>query len=249
MKTRSRPYLFDNQFGVMLGLDEVGTGAIAGPVYACGVLCPEAELREEFWRMGLTDSKAMTAPMREALFAWMVKREVKWHVASAHPRSVEREGVWHTVTSLFTQIIDEFILVDGLTPQTILLDGEYRRSLPYNHKALPKADVKSTTVSAASVIAKVLRDREMVELADYYPGYGWEKNMGYSTKGHVSALRRLGVTDVHRGTFGPVIRARERQEEVGVSARPVLPSQLLPEERRALGIRRLHVRRRGAPSV
>lgn len=196
----------------LLGLDEVGLGCIAGPVYACGVVLPEDdEILTTLVKMGLKDSKRLTPGSRDRLFQFMAKQCVFYVIAHAHPRKVEELGNFKVVDYLFQHIIDAVKLTSGA--RTVLIDGIPRKGISHKHKAVKKGDDKSLTIAAASVIAKVARDKEMIRLSEAYPGYGWESNKGYGTPEHLEALEKLGATDVHRRHTRPVIDALQRFQE------------------------------------
>ncbi len=179
----------------IVGVDEVGRGPLAGPVVAAAVWLDPAAIPE-----GLNDSKALTAKRREALYdvilnaadvsiaSCSVEEIDEINILQASLRAMER-----AVAGLSTKA--DYVLVDGnKVPPAFGLDAE----------AIVKGDARSLSISAASIVAKIWRDRLMVDLAQQYPGYGWEKNAGYGTKIHMEGLRNLGVTPFHRRSFKPV---------------------------------------------
>ncbi|MFN4153783.1 MAG: ribonuclease HII [Paracoccaceae bacterium] len=177
----------------VVGVDEVGRGPLCGPVTAAAV-----RLDPDRIPAGLGDSKTLTAARRECLFAELL--EVA-QIAVAHA-SVEEID---TLNILRASHLAMERAVAALGADFALIDGNMiPRNLPCRGLAIVKGDAKSLSIAAASICAKVTRDRLMVDLAQQYPGYGWEVNAGYPTKAHLAALLNLGVTPVHRRSFRPV---------------------------------------------
>ncbi|MFN7223232.1 MAG: ribonuclease HII [Paracoccaceae bacterium] len=177
----------------VVGVDEVGRGPLCGPVTAAAVRLDPSRIPQ-----GLADSKTLSAARRERLFAEL--QEVA-QVAVAHATVEEIDSLnilrasHLAMERAVTALGADFALIDGnLIP----------RNLPCRGLAIVKGDAKSLSIAAASICAKVTRDRIMVDLAQHYPGYGWEVNAGYPTKAHLRALLNLGVTPVHRRSFKPV---------------------------------------------
>jgi ribonuclease HII len=175
------------------GVDEVGRGPLAGPVTACAVLLDPARIPE-----GLADSKTLTAARREALFdRIMAVAEVS--VAHASVEEID------TLNILRASHLAMERAVAALRADHALIDGNLiPRGLTCPATAIVKGDACCLSIAAASIIAKVTRDRIMVDLAQQHPGYGWEANAGYATKTHLAALVKLGVTPWHRRSFQPV---------------------------------------------
>ncbi|MFC3182759.1 ribonuclease HII [Cypionkella sinensis] len=177
------------------GVDEVGRGPLAGPVTAAAVILDPTRIPP-----GLADSKTLTAARREALFDTILATA---QCCIAHATVSEID----TLNILRASHLAMERAVAGLAqaPDHILIDGNLIPSgLKGRAQAIVKGDAKSLSIAAASIIAKVARDRIMVDLAQQYPGYGWEANAGYPTKLHQSALLNLGVTPAHRRSFKPV---------------------------------------------
>jgi ribonuclease HII len=177
----------------VVGVDEVGRGPLAGPVTACAVrLDPDRVPR------GLRDSKLLTAARREALFdEIMAVAEVS--VAHASVQEID------TLNILRASHLAMERAVAALKADHALIDGNLiPRGLGCGATAIVKGDARCLSIAAASIVAKVTRDRIMVDLAQQHPGYGWEANAGYPTKLHLEALQTLGVTPWHRRSFKPV---------------------------------------------
>ena len=177
----------------VVGVDEVGRGPLAGPVTACAVRLDPKRIP-----LGLNDSKVLTVARREALFdAIMAVAEVS--VAHASVEEID------TLNILRASHLAMERAVAGLQADHALIDGNLiPRGLACAATAIVKGDAKCLSIAAASIVAKVTRDRIMVDLAQQHPGYGWEANAGYPTKAHLKALQTLGVTPWHRRSFKPV---------------------------------------------
>ena len=177
----------------VVGVDEVGRGPLAGPVTACAVRLDPARIPA-----GLRDSKMLTAARREVLFAEiMAVAEVS--VAHATVQEID------TLNILRASHLAMERAVAGLDADHALIDGNLiPRGLACAATAIVKGDARCLSIAAASIVAKVTRDRIMVDLAQQHPGYGWEANAGYPTQAHLEALLNLGVTPCHRRSFKPV---------------------------------------------
>ena len=179
----------------VVGVDEVGRGPLAGPVTACAV-----RLDPDRVPQGLRDSKLLTAARREALFdEIMVVAEVS--VAHASVEEIDALNILRASHLAMERAVAGLRLAPGF----VLVDGNrLPKSLPCPARAVVKGDAKSLSIAAASILAKVVRDHLMVDLAQQHPGYGWERNAGYPTQDHLAALLNLGVTPLHRRSFKPV---------------------------------------------
>ena len=180
---------------IIAGVDEVGRGPLCGPVTAAAVRLFVGRIPA-----GLNDSKKLSLAMRERLFDDLAEMA---QVSVAHATVAEIDEI----NILRASHLAMMRAVAGLpeVPDYLLIDGnQLPRGLTLPAQAVVKGDAKSLSIAAASIVAKVTRDRIMVDLAQQYPGYGWEKNAGYPTKAHLAALLNLGVTPVHRRSFKPV---------------------------------------------
>jgi ribonuclease HII len=183
--------------GTVAGADEAGRGPLAGPLTAAAVILTETQ-EEELLRLGLKDSKLMTPRKREALFLAMRGMGVLWRAQAAGVASIARLNVGRASLWAMEKSVRK------LPPpiDLVVVDGLYRiPNLPFEQLPLVAADVLVPVVSAASVIAKVLRDRIMAALDKLYPSYGFARHKGYPTKFHKEAVRAFGLSAVHRASF------------------------------------------------
>ena len=180
---------------IVAGVDEVGRGPLCGPVTAAAVILDPARIPP-----GITDSKALSATRRDQLFDQIMACA---HVCVAHA-SVEEIDALNILQATFLAM-RRAVAGLPLAPDHLLVDGNrLPRDLPCRAEAVVKGDARSLSIAAASIVAKVTRDRIMVDLAQQHPGYGWENNAGYPTSEHLAALLNLGVTPHHRRSFRPV---------------------------------------------
>lgn len=176
------------------GVDEVGRGPLAGPVTAAAVILDPANIPD-----GLNDSKALTKKKREALEP-LIFASAKVSIAHATVEEIDEINILRASHLAMERAIAGLGDVDHA-----LIDGNMiPRGLTIPATTIIKGDARSVSIAAASIVAKLCRDRVMVELAQQFPGYGWETNAGYGSKSHISALQNLGVTPHHRRSFKPV---------------------------------------------
>ena len=185
------------------GVDEAGCGPLAGPVMAAAVIFPQTWLATGLPSRfrGLNDSKQLTEAEREKFFDRLTTdSEVRYAIVTVDVETIDRinirQAAWHGMHQALDQLQPraEHVLVDGLRIKW----------LPYRQTALVGGDARSYSIAAASVLAKVTRDRVMRELDAQYPGYGFARHKGYSTAQHFAALKKLGPCPVHRKSFAPV---------------------------------------------
>ncbi|WP_138422087.1 ribonuclease HII [Maritimibacter alexandrii] len=177
------------------GVDEVGRGPLAGPVTAAAVILDPDNIPD-----GLNDSKKLSAKKRDALFdAIMAGAQVG--IAHASVEEIDTHNILRASHIAMMRAVEALCT----PPDHLLIDGNLiPRGCTVSAEAVIKGDGKSLSIAAASIVAKVTRDRIMVDLAQQHPGYGWERNAGYPSKSHISALQELGVTPHHRRSFKPV---------------------------------------------
>ena len=183
----------------VVGVDEVGRGPLAGPVTAAAVRLNPAHLPT-----GLRDSKAMTAAARERLFDWLMEH-AEVSVAHAGVEEIDALNILRASHLAMERAIAALSADTALPSFHALVDGNLiPKGLTCTSRAIIKGDALCLSIAAASVVAKVTRDRIMVDLAQQHPPYGWDRNMGYPTKAHRQALLDFGVTPFHRRSFAPV---------------------------------------------
>lgn len=186
----------ENGFSAVCGIDEAGRGPLAGPVVAAAVVLPAG-----YGLAGLTDSKQLTAKKREKLFdALMADDRVQKSIASATAAEIDEHNILRATHLAMARA------AQGLpqTPDFALIDGLPVPHFPLPSKSIVKGDSRSLSIAAASILAKVTRDRLMAELDTRYPAYGFAKHAGYGTAAHLAALRAHGPCPEHRRSFAPV---------------------------------------------
>ena len=180
---------------LIAGVDEVGRGPLAGPVVAAAVILDPKQPIE-----GLTDSKKLTEKRREALAIEIREKALAWSLGRAEVSEIDEINI------LWASMLAMKRAVEGLSvaPEFVKIDGNRCPDLPYPMEAIVKGDLTEAEISAASIIAKVVRDHEMMEMDIKYPGYGFAKHKGYPTKQHREALIKQGASPIHRLSFKPV---------------------------------------------
>lgn len=189
---------------LIAGVDEVGRGPLAGPVVAAAVILdPERPIE------GLADSKLLSEKRREQLAELIRERALTWSIARAEVEEID------LINILQASLLAMQRAVKALNPlaELALIDGNRCPELPCPAQAVVKGDKRVAAISAASIIAKVARDREMVEMDRKYPGYGLARHKGYPSRQHLQALQALGVTPIHRRSYAPVRRALGLDDE------------------------------------
>lgn len=188
---------FDEQFlsedvKILCGTDEAGRGPLAGPVVAAACILPRGVLPE-----GLDDSKKLTERKREKLYEWITENAIAWCTASASPEEIDEINI------LEASLLAMRRAIAGLSvqPDLVLVDGNVDRDFPLPAKAIVGGDAKSPSIAAASIIAKVTRDRMCADYETLYPGYAFEKHKGYPTPAHKLAVFERGPCPIHRRSF------------------------------------------------
>jgi len=176
------------------GVDEVGRGCLAGPVVAAAVvLHPERHIP------GVCDSKTVPAAERERLYDRILRLAVSWAVAEADPAEIDRINI-HQAS---LRAMQRAILALAPLPDIVLVDAFRVPELPMAQRGVPHGDRRCSAIAAASIVAKVTRDRQMLELHGRDPRYGFDRHKGYATADHLDAVARFGYSDVHRRSFRP----------------------------------------------
>ena len=180
---------------ILAGVDEVGRGSLIGPVYAAAVI-----LNNSINQKLLKDSKSLTKEKRNELYKYIRQNSV-WAIGQASTKEIEKINILHA--SLLA--MKRAILKLKKKPSLVLIDGNKLPTIKnYNLKYIIKGDQKISSISAASIIAKVSRDKFITKLSEEFSQYGWDTNSGYGTKEHLKAIKKFGVTKYHRKTFSPI---------------------------------------------
>ena len=182
---------------LVAGVDEAGRGCLAGPVVAAAVILNQADVIA-----GLADSKTLTAPRRERLATRIRERALAYALGRADHQEIDRLNILQA--SLLA--MQRAIRVLGIQPQRVLVDGNHCPTIRYPARAVVNGDQTEACISAASILAKVCRDREMLDMEQKYPGYGFARHKGYPTRQHLLALSAAGICPIHRRSFAPVRR-------------------------------------------
>lgn len=179
-------------FNVICGVDEAGRGPLAGPVYAAAVILPSDCVIE-----GLNDSKKLTEKKREVLFDEIKEKALAYGIASADEKEIDEINILNATFLAMKRAIDAL----SVKPDLALIDGNQKPHTDIEEVTVIKGDAKSMSIAAASVLAKVSRDRFMLEMAEKYPQYEFARHKGYGTKLHYEKIAQYGVCDIHRRTF------------------------------------------------
>ena len=182
----------DEGYGVVCGVDEAGRGPLAGPVCAAAVILPRGLVIE-----GLNDSKKLTEKRRESLYGEITSSAEAYGIAFASVEEIEKLNILGATYLAMNRAIAAL----GREIDLALIDGNRNSGIEYPSRTVVKGDSLCASIAAASVLAKVTRDRYMTELDERYPGYGFAKHKGYGTKAHYAAIRELGASPVHRPSF------------------------------------------------
>lgn len=186
---------------LLAGVDEVGRGPLAGDVVAAAVILdPKKPIA------GLDDSKKLTERKREALFPEIQQSALSWCVARASVDEIDQLNILQASLLAMKRAVQGLLI----QPEHVLVDGNILPRWAYSAEAVVKGDSRVKAIAAASILAKVVRDREMQAFDNQYPGYGFAGHKGYPTKVHMAALDTLGVSPIHRRSFAPVKRKIEQ---------------------------------------
>jgi ribonuclease HII len=181
--------------GYIAGIDEVGRGPLAGPVVTAAVILdPNRPI------LGLADSKRLTEKSREILAATIKQDALAWAIGRAEPEEIDQLNILQATLLAMKRAVESLSIV----PSHALVDGNQAPNLMCPVTTIIKGDQTELAIAAASIIAKVSRDKEMILMEEYFPGYGFAKHKGYPTKMHQDALMKLGVSEIHRRSFKPV---------------------------------------------
>ena len=180
---------------IIAGVDEVGRGSLIGPVYAAAVI-----LNKSINKKLLKDSKILTKTKREILAKYIKKNSI-WAIGKASIKEIEKINILQASLLAMKRAIKKL----KKKPTLVLIDGNKIPEIKsYKLRSIIKGDQKIPSISAASIIAKVTRDKMITNLAKKFKGYNWDQNYGYGTKHHLKAIKKLGITNQHRKTFSPI---------------------------------------------
>ena len=184
--------IYDSGVKLVCGVDEAGRGPLAGPVCAAAVILPK-NLEIE----GLNDSKKLSEKKREELYGIITEKAISYGIAFASVEEIEEFNILNASMLAMNRAIAKLDPV----PELALIDGNRNSAIEMNSRCVIKGDAKCADIAAASILAKVTRDRYMLEMAEKYPQYHFEKHKGYGTKLHYEALREFGPSEIHRMSF------------------------------------------------
>ena len=180
---------------IIAGVDEVGRGSLIGPVYAAAVI-----LNKTINKRLLKDSKSLTKDKRKKLYKYIKKNSI-WAIGQASVKEIEKINILHASLLAMRRAITKL----KKKPSLVLIDGNKLPNLKnYKLKYVIKGDQKIPSISAASIIAKVSRDKFITKLSKEFNNYGWDTNSGYGTKEHLKSIKKFGITKYHRKTFSPI---------------------------------------------
>ena len=184
--------IYDSGLCPLCGVDEAGRGPLAGPVCAAAVILPRGETIE-----GLNDSKKLSEKKREALYDEIVRRALCYGIAFATVEEIERFNILEATFLAMNRAIEKLAVVPALA----LIDGNRSKGITVPSRCVIGGDGKCADIAAASILAKVTRDRYMLQMAERYPQYGFDRHKGYGTAAHYAAIREYGPSPIHRMSF------------------------------------------------
>lgn len=182
---------------LVAGIDEAGRGPLAGPVYAACVVFEQGVVID-----GINDSKKLSEKKREQLFDVIKEKALYYSIVSVDEKEIDKINILEATFKAFRESLNALPVM----PDVALIDGNRAKEIPTEYETVVKGDSKSQSVAAASILAKVARDRFVMELDKMYPEYGFKKHKGYPTKDHYAAIEKFGPSPVHRLTFKGVVK-------------------------------------------
>ena len=184
--------LKEKGYKLVAGVDEAGRGPLAGPVYAAAVILPEGARLD-----GINDSKKLSEKKREELFEKIIEMAISYSVFSVDEKEIDEINILNATHKAMNGAVSGL----KIAPDYVIIDGNSIKGMETPHETVVKGDAKSISIAAASILAKVSRDRYITEMAEKYPEYGFDKHKGYGTKAHTDAILEYGVSPIHRKTF------------------------------------------------
>lgn len=180
------------EYEYIAGVDEAGRGPLAGPVYAAAVILkPVARID------GINDSKKLSEKKREELYDVIIENSIAYAVYSIDEKTIDEVNILNATHMAMNGAVNSL----SVRPDFVLIDGNSIKNMTLPHETIVKGDAKSISIAAASILAKVSRDRYIIKMAEKYPEYGFEKHKGYGTKAHTEAILKYGPCEIHRKTF------------------------------------------------
>lgn len=179
-------------YNLICGVDEAGRGPLAGAVYAAAVILPQGIVIP-----GLNDSKKISEKRRENLFEVIIEKAAAYSIASVDEKRIDEINILNATFEAMNKAVNSL----SIQPDYVLIDGNRIKGMSIPHETVVKGDAKSASIAAASILAKVSRDRYITKLAEKYPEYGFEKHKGYGTAAHNEAILKYGPCEIHRRTF------------------------------------------------
>ncbi|MBR0208953.1 MAG: ribonuclease HII [Oscillospiraceae bacterium] len=184
--------IYDSGICPLCGVDEAGRGPLAGPVCAAAVILPRGTLIE-----GLNDSKKLSEKRREALYDEIIDRAIAYGIAFASVGEIEEKNILEATFLAMNRAIEKL----AVRPALALIDGNRNKGIAVQSRCVIGGDGKCADIAAASILAKVTRDRYMLQMAEQYPQYGFDRHKGYGTAAHYAAIREFGPSPIHRMSF------------------------------------------------
>ena len=179
-------------YNLVAGVDEAGRGPLAGPVFAACVILPD-----DCYIEGINDSKKLSEKKREKLFEEIINKAISYSIKSVDEKIIDEINILNATHIAMNEAINSM----DITPDFVLIDGNSIKNIKIPYQTVVKGDAKSISIAAASILAKVSRDRYICDIANKYPQYFFEKHKGYGTKVHTDALKKYGPCEIHRKTF------------------------------------------------
>lgn len=179
-------------YNLVAGVDEAGRGPLAGPVFAACVILPD-----DCYIEGINDSKKLSEKKREKLFEEIINKAISYSIKSVDEKIIDEINILNATHMAMNEAINSM----DITPDFVLIDGNSIKNIKIPYQTVVKGDAKSISIAAASILAKVSRDRYICDIANKYPQYFFEKHKGYGTKVHTDALKKYGPCEIHRKTF------------------------------------------------
>lgn len=184
--------LHQQGFRYVAGVDEAGRGPLAGPVFAAAVI-----MEEDKYLPDIKDSKKLSEKKREALFEYITQNAIAFAVCAVDEKTIDEINILNATFRAMAGAVERL----QVNPDYVLIDGNRSKGMTYPHECVVKGDAKVFCIAAASILAKVSRDRFIRECDSKYPGYGFAQHKGYGTKAHIQAVKELGLCPIHRRTF------------------------------------------------